>query len=285
MGLRKDRGVRYIATCALYIMICSILHTALWGCGGIPSELELPTGSKGYVLYVFAKRTEVMIDFSKKDGISRGTKLDVFRMDVPNMSEPVKLGEIIVEKVGRDTSEARVTAITSSLPMERGDRVFPHPITIVTDDTWLTSRTPADGWTVDTSLSDERIWEACQVLPQQQPGLEPEIRQLVADTDVKPVWHPSVKSHTGDVFFRKVFILDATPANATLSIVSGGRTNIHLNGRWIGEAKEWPEINNFKVHAFLERERNVVAVQVTRDPRAKPPPALFLAITVEAKFE
>ncbi len=285
MELRKDRGVRYIATCALYLMTCSILYTALWGCGGIPSELELPTGSKGYVLYVFAKRTEVMIDFSRKDGISRGTKLDVFRMDVPNMSEPVKLGEVTVEKVGRNMSEARVTAITSSLPMERGDRVFPHPITIVTDDTWLTSRTPADGWKVDISLSDERIWEACQVLPQQQPGLEPEIRQLVADTDVKPVWHPSVKSRIGDVFFRKVFILDATPSTATLSVVSGGRTNIYLNGRWIGEAKEWPKINNFKVHAFLERERNLVAVQVTRDPRAKPPPALFLAIKVEAKFE
>ncbi len=285
MKLRKDRGVSYIAICALYLVICSILHTALWGCGGIPSELELPTGSKGYVLYVFAKRTEVMIDFSKKDGISRGTKLDVFRMDVPNMKGPVKIGEITVENVDREMSKARVTAITSSLHMERGDRVFPHPITIITDDTWLTSRTATDGWKVDTSLSDKRIWEACQVLPQQQRGLEPEIRQLVADTDVKPVWHPSVKSHTGDVFFRKVFILDANPATAKLSVVSGGRTNIYLNGRWIGEAKKWPEINDFKVHAFLENGRNLVAVQVTRDPRVKPPPALFLAITVEAKFE
>lgn len=281
MELRKLGSAKYVMVFGLYLIICS----ALWGCGGVHSELDLPTGSRGYVLYVFAKRTEVMIDFSRKDGISSGTKLDVFRMDVPNMSEPVKLGEIIVEEVGRNMSKARVAAITSSLQMESGDRVFPHPITLVTDDTWLTSRTPTDGWKLDISFSDERIWETCQVLPQEQPGLKPEIRQLIADTDVKPVWHPSVKSHYGDVFFRKVFLLDATPATATLSVVSGGRTNIYLNGRWIGEAKKWPEISDFKVHAFLERERNLIAVQVTRDPRARPPPALFLALTVETKFE
>ncbi len=271
--------------CALYIAILTVLYTALVGCGGVPSELELPTGSKGYVLYVFARRTEIMIDFSRKDGISRGTKLDVFRMEVPNMKGPVKLGEVIVEDVDREMSKAKVTAITSSLHMKRGDRVLPHPITIMTDDTWLTSRTPSDGWKSDASMSDERIWDKCEVLPLERVGVKPEIRQLIADTNVKAVWHPSIKARYGDVFFRKVFVLDAIPANATLSLVGGGRTNVYLNDRWVGEAKEWPEISSFKVHARLERGRNLIAVQTFRGQNTRHPPVLFLALTVETKFQ
>jgi len=281
----KNRHRRYTTVCALYITILTVLHTALVGCGGMSSELELPTGSKGYVLYAYARRTEIMIDFSRKDGISRGTKLDVFRMEVPNMKGPVKLGEVTVEDVGREMSKAKVTAITSSLHMERGDRVLPHPITVVTDDTWLTSRTPSDGWKSDLSMSDERIWDECEVLPLEQVNVKPETRQLIAETNVKAVWHPSIKARYGDVFFRKVFVLDAIPANATLSIVGGGRVNVYLNDRWVGEAKEWPEISSFKVHARLERGRNLIAVQTFRGQNTRHPPVLFLALTVETKFQ
>ncbi len=107
---------------------------------------DVPNINKGYVVYVFAKRTELMIDYNKSDGLSKGTKLDVFRFNVPDMNEHVKLGEIIVDKVGEKMSHAKVVAITSSLKMEKGDRVFPHPIVVVSDDSWKVYRNPMDGW-------------------------------------------------------------------------------------------------------------------------------------------
>ena len=271
--------------CMLCLVICPILGIAVWGCGGVSPTLELPTGSKGYVLYTFAKRTEIMIDFSRKDGISRGTKLDVYRMDVPGMDDPVKIGEVTVEEAGRKMSKAKVTAITSSLRMEPGDRIFPHPVTIATDDSWLTSRTPLDGWKSDTSLWDERGWEACEIIPPERVNIKPEVRGFMAETDAKPVWHPSIKSRHGDVFFRKSFVLDANPSLATLKVVCGGRTKMYLNDRWIGEAKEWPEISSFRVHHLLNEGRNLIAVQTTRDLQAKSPPVFFLAITVETRFQ
>ncbi len=280
----NHRGARHCVPVCLYLACC-VLCVNLCGCGGSVSLLELPTASKGYVLYVFARKTEVMIDLCKSDGVSRGTRFDIFRMDVPGMDDPVKMGEVTVEEVGRRMSKAKVTAITSSLDMERGDRVLPHPLVIVSDGSWLTSRRPVEGWRSDTSSSDERSWETCEVLPYQQVDMKPEFRQLVADTDAKPIWHPSVKSHHGDVFFRKVFQMDAVAASATMKVVCGGRTNIYLNDRWVGEAKEWPEISSFRVHALLSQGRNVIGVHTVREPRTIAPPVLFLALTVQTEFE
>jgi hypothetical protein len=101
---------------AFYSLILSILCVAVSGCAR-PPEPDLPTASRGYVLYVFADRTELMVDFCKSDGISRGTTLDVFRMDVPDMDEPVKICEVTVEDVGKKMSKAKITRITSSLNM------------------------------------------------------------------------------------------------------------------------------------------------------------------------
>jgi hypothetical protein len=269
----------------LLCLVSCVYVAVLGGCGGMAPGQEIPTASKGYILYAFARRTEVMIDFCKSDGISRDTKLDVFRTGVPDMDEPVKIGEITVEKVGRKMSRARVTAITSSLQMERGDRVFPHPVVIISDASWIASRRQIEGWKSDRSLPDERDWEPCEVLLHRQAGMAPEVRQLVADTDAKPIWHPSVKSQRGDVFFRKLFHIDARPATAKLSVVCGGRTNVYLNDRWIGEAEEWPKISSFRVDAFLDQGRNLIAVHTVRDPRSTAPPVLFLALTIQTKFQ
>ena len=168
--------------------------------------------------------------------------------------------------------------------MERGDRVFPHPVVIVTDASWITSRNSVDGWKSATSFSSD-YWEPCEVLPYKQENVEPEIRQLMVDTDVKPVWHPSIKSRTGDVFFRRVFYLEAEPEEAKLEVVCGGRTNVYLNDRWVGETEEWPKITSFKVRKFLIRGKNLVAVQTFREPRAIAPPALFLALNIQTKFK
>jgi hypothetical protein len=248
-------------------------------------EPELPTASKGYIVYVFARRTEVMIDFCRSDGLSRGTKLDVFRIDVPGMDEPVKIGEITVEKVGKKMSKAKVTAITSSLQMERGDRILSHPVVIVSDASWMVSRKPMEDWKSDISLSDEREWEPCEVLLNKRISTAPEIRQLIADTEAKPIWHPSVKSHRGDVFFRKAFHLDAEPVTAKVSVACGGRANVYLNDRWIGEAGKWPKITDFKVvGSRLDRGRNLIAVHAIRDARSSAPPVLFLALAVQTEF-
>ena len=276
--------MRRSAILILYLITCLLLLSALFGCGGTSPTLELPTGSKGYVLHVSAKRTEIMVDFNRKDGISTGTILDVYKLNVPDMDGPVKIGEITVEKVGRKMSKAKVTAITSSLRMENGDKVFPHPVTVVTDASWLTSRRLMDGWNSDTDTSEERIWESCEVLSRERVRVEPEVRQLIADTGVQPVWHPSVKGRYGDLYFRKVFLLDAKIADAKLNVVCGGRANVYLNGRWVGEAKEWPEISSFKVRSLVERGRNIVAVHTVRDQRSLDPAALFLALTVETQF-
>ena len=226
-----------------------------------------------------------MIDFCKSDGLSSGTKLDVFRMDVPGMDEPVKIGEIIVRKAGKKMSKAEVTAITSSLQMERGDRVFPHPVVIVSDASWIASINPVDGWRSDIPLSNRRDWKECEVLPYSQAGITPEIRQLVADTDARPIWHPSVKSQHGDLFFRKVFRIDASPAKATMSVACGGRSNVYLNDRWVGETEKWPRISNFNVGTFLDEGRNLIAVRAVREPRSIAPTVLFLTLSIQTKFQ
>ena len=277
----------HISVRCLYIAGCIAL-TVMFGCGHavtLPPESDLPTASKGYVLYVFARKTEVMVDFCKSDGLSRGTKLDVFRMDVPGMDRPVKIAEIAVEKVGKKMSKAKLTATTSSLQIERGDRVFPHPIIIVSDGSWLTFRNPVEGWKSEISLPDERDWEPCEVFPNEQMHMEPEMRQLVAETDARAIWHPSVKSHRGDVFFRRIFRMDADPIAASLSVVCGGKTNIYINDRWIGEAREWPEIRSFKVDAYLSSGKNLIAVHTVRDARATAPPVLLLALSIQTKFQ
>jgi hypothetical protein len=281
--MKLENNINKYRFIALYTTLWVICF-ALFGCGTIsaPPGSELPTSSKGYVVYVLARKTEVIIDFSKKDGLSRGTMLDVFRMEVPGMDEPVKLGEITVEKVGDKMSRAKVTAITSSLQMERGDRVFPHPIIVASDGLWLTSKTPIEGWKSDTSLG-ERDWEKPEVLSIRNLST-PEIRQLLSETDVKPIWHPSVTSRYGDVFFRKVFNIDAKITEANIKIACGGRTNIYLNDKWVGEADEWPDISNFKVHTYLKRGKNLIAVHTIREPRSIHPPALFLVLTVKTEF-
>ena len=281
MKARKNR--KCISACVLYFTL-AVLYSAIYGCGGgAAPELELPTVSKGYVLYVFARRTEVMIDFCKSDGLSSGTRLDVFRMEVPDMDEPVKIGEVTVEKVGKKMSRAKVTAITSSLKMAQGDRIFPHPDVIISDDSWIAAQKPVDGWKSDISLSGGREWASCKVLSR-RPPMTPELRQFLVDTRAKPIWHPSITSHHGDIFFRRVFHIDAKPATAEITILCSGRTNIYLNDRWVGEAKEWPEVDTFKVRTFLNRGRNLIAVHSIRDPRSKNPPMLFLALTIQTEF-
>lgn len=283
MEIQRERSKKYIAVCVLYLVVF-VLYPIIGGCGGTtnPQREKLSTDAKGYVLYVYAKGTEIMVDLSKSDGISRGTKLDVFRMNVPNMNEPVKLGEITMEKVDKKMSKAKVTLITSSLRMKRGDKVFPHLITIVTDNSWYVSRQPVDGWKSDPSLSYEWDWEPCKLLTSGNEG--PEIRQMTADTDAKPVWYPSIKGRSGDLFFRRVFRIDAKPVTAQLSVACGGRANIYLNDRWVGEAEEWPEVAEFKVHTFLNSGRNLVAVQTSKDPRSNTPPVLYLALTIQTEF-
>ena len=246
--------------------------------------------ARGYILYVFAKRTEVMVDFCKKDGLTRGTKLDVIRPKVEGMDEPVKLGEITVEKVGDKMSKAKVSLITSSLKMEKGDRVYPHPIIVVSDESWIAQTTPEKGWKSEISLPNQRNWTNCQVVR----GMEnrPTIKQLITDTNAKPIWHPGVSARTGDVFFRKVFTIDANTASATLDVICGGKANIYINDTWVGEVKEpvreekedWPKITSFKVRTLLRKGRNIVAVQTFIEPKSVFPPVLLLAINVQTSF-
>jgi len=284
MEMQRDKSKRFIAIYVLYFA-AFVLHPAIYGCGSTadPQKMKASADSKGYILYTFAKGTEVMIDLCKSDGISKGTKLDVFRMDVPNMREPVKLGEITIEKVDDKMSKAKITAVTSSLRMEQGDRAFPHLITIISDDSWLVSRKPVEGWKSDSALSAKRDWEPCEVLPNR--GMEPELKQLVADTDAKAVWHPSVKSRRRDAYFRRVFRIDAEPMSAQLILTCGGKANIYINDRWVAEAEKWPEVSEYKVHKYLKRGRNLIAVQVTGDPRGSAPSVLYLALTVQTKFK
>jgi len=274
------------------IILSAIILSAVCGCGSsvASSGSELSKDSRGYVLYVFAKRTEVMIDFCKKDGLTRGTKLDVVRPKVQGMYEPVKLGELIVEKVGDKMSKAKVGLITSSLKMEKGDRVYPHPIIIVSDESWIAQTAPENGWKSEITLPNQRNWTNCQIIQDIQD--RPAAKQLIADTNAKPVWHPAVTAKVGNIYFRKVFQIDAKIASATLDVICGGNVNIFLNDNWIGEVKEpereerkeWPQTESFKVGSFLRKGRNIVAVQVSRDPRIAVPPVLLMAINVQTSF-
>jgi hypothetical protein len=271
----------------IFIFLCAINDSKA------KSLLDISDPSKdarGYILYVFAKRTEVMVDFCKKDGLTNGTKLDVIRPKVEGMDEPVKLGEITVEKVGDKMSKAKVSLITSSLKMEKGDRVYPHPIVVVSDESWIAQKTPEKGWRSEINLPNERNWTICQVIPDMEN--RPTVKRLITDTNAKPVWHPGVSARTGDVFFRKVFTINANATSATLDVICGGKVNIYLNDSWVGEVKEpvreeeedWPKITSFKVRTFLRKGRNIIAVQVFREPKSVFPPVLLLAIKVQTSF-
>lgn len=267
-----------------------IIIFAIFGCSHNVHLIDPQDDSRGYVLYVYAKRTDLMIDFCKKDGLSNGTRLDVFRMNVEGMDEPVKLGEIIVQKVGDKMSKAKVGLITSSLKMERGDRVFAHPITIVTDETWLSHTNPEKGWKSEYSLPNERDWSKC--VETQNLADKPAVRQIISDTNAKLIWYPNVTARSEDIFFRKVFQVDADITSAKLDVICGGRANIYLNDSWIGEIKEptkeeledFPEVENFNVKSFLRKGKNVVAVQVFRDQKSIVPPALLMSISVQTSF-
>jgi hypothetical protein len=276
----------------LYLYILMLSPFFVFGCGFSKAPgAELPTSSKGYVLYVFVKKTEVMIDYTKRDGISNGTKMDVFRTSVSDSDEPVKIGEIVVDKVGNKMSKAKVTVFTSSLQMERGDRVFPHPVTIISDTSWITSKNPVDGWRSNPSLPDNLDWKTCEALPESQLNTVPEIKQLAEETGAKPIWHPSATSQHGDVYFRKVFLLDVKPTSAKLTVLCGGKTDIYINDTWIGTAKEWPEISNFKADFFLKPGNNIIAIHTlrdsrdSRDTRTKALPLLFTALIIQTELK
>lgn len=272
-----------------------ILSLTISGCGGKVSSPDLSTESKGYILYVFAKRTEVMIDFCKKDGLSRGTVLEVYRTKIEGINEPVKLGEITVEKVGDKMSKARVSLITSSLKMERGDRVYPRPIIVTTDESWITHTTPEKGWRSEYVLPNQRDWKSCQIAS----GIDnrPSARVLISDTNAKPIWNPVVGARVGNVYFRKTFQIDANIISATLEIVSGCKTNIYINDNWVAEVKEpimtgldeeekedLPKLESYKVTSFLRKGRNVVAVEAYRDQKTPFPQGFLLAIKVQTSL-
>ena len=277
-------------TFILYVFIFLLLAICLTmiSCGASKtSSLDpLKSSSKGYVLYVFSKKTEVMIDYCKSDGISNGTRFDIFRTNVNTLGidEPVKLGEITIDKVGDKMSRAKITAFTSSLQIERGDKVFPHPVTIITDGSWMASKIPTDGWKSNPSLPKSLDWVSCQVLPESQLNAVPEIKQFAGETGAKPIWHSSNTSHQGNVYFRNVFTLDTNLSKAKLTVLCSGKTNIYLNDAWVGETKDFPEISEFTVHSMLRPGRNVIGIHATRSPREKVPPLLFAALVIQTEF-
>ncbi|HGJ65356.1 TPA: hypothetical protein ENS27_08210 [bacterium] len=274
----------------ILFLLLSIAIFNFLGCAQSIQNINPSDNSKGYVLYVFAKRTEIMIDYNKSDGLSEGTRLDVFRMNVEGMDEPVKLGEVIVQKVGDKMSKAKLAVITSSLKMERGDRVFTHPITVVTDESWISRTNPESGWKSEYSLPNERDWAKCKIVSDLTN--KPAVRQLMTDTEAKPIWYPNITSKSEDIFFRKVFVINADVTDARLDIICGGRANIYLNDTWIGEIKEpikeeledWPKIETFKAKSFLRKGKNVIAVQVFRDQKSVVPPALIMAIKIQTSL-
>lgn len=272
-----------------------IFSSVIYGCGGKVSSPEILTESRGYILYVFAKKTDVMIDLCKKDGLSRGTVLEVYRTKMEDLDEPVKLGEITVVKVGDKMSKAKISLITSSLKIERGDRVFPRPVIITTDESWITHTAPEKGWKSEYFLPNQRDWKPCQITS----GIDsrPSARVLISDTNAKPIWNPVVGARVGTVYFRKSFQIDANIISATLEIVSGSKTNIYINDSWVGEVKEpimtgldeeekeeLPKLERYKVTSFLRKGRNVVAVEAYRDQKTPFPAGFLLAIKVQTSL-
>ncbi len=272
-----------------------IFSSIIFGCGGKVSSPEISTESKGYVLYVFAKRTEIMIDFCKKDGLSKGTVLEVYRTEIENINESVKLGEVTVVEVGDRMSKAKISLITSSLKIERGDRVYPRPIIITTDESWITHTTPEKGWRSEYVLPNQRDWKPCQITS----GIDnrPSARVLISDTNAKPIWNPVVGARIGNVYFRKLFQIDANIISATLEIVSGCKTSIYINDNWVGEIKEpvmtdldeeekeeLPKIERYKVTSFLKKGRNVIAIETYRDQKTPFPAGFLLAIKVQTSL-
>ncbi|MGB9594857.1 MAG: hypothetical protein ACPL7B_01140 [Candidatus Poribacteria bacterium] len=274
------------------IILFFVLYATVYGCGGKQPSPEISTESRGYILYVFAKKTEVMIDLCKKDGLTSGTVLEVYKTKIENINEPVKLGEITVIKVGDKMSKAKVSLITSSLKMERGDRVFPRPIIITTDELWITHTTPEKGWKSEYVLPNQRDWKPCQITS----GIDnrPSAKVLISDTNAKPIWNPVVGARVGNVYFRRSFQIDANIISATLEIVSGCKTNIYINDNWVGEIKEpimtgldeeekeeLPKLERYKVTSLLRKGRNIVAVEAYRDQKTPFPAGLLLAIKVQ----
>lgn len=240
---------------------------------------------KGYVVYVFTRGTQVLIDLNKHDGIFNGVMLDILRLDVPGMDEPVKVAEIRVKKVGDKVSTAEVTAFTSSLRIERGDRVLPQPMIIVSDASWKSHLNQEQGWNSEFTLPNERNWSNCYVVSQIRGT--PATKILMEELNAKPIWNPSIKSRMKNVYFRKTFQVGGKVVSARADVVCEDKFNIYINGNWVTElrAKRDQEgILTFSITDLVRQGRNVIGIEVLRDENSKSLPFLLIALTVRSDF-
>lgn len=240
---------------------------------------------KGYVLYVFTSGTQVLIDLNRHDGISNGTMLDILRMNVPGMDEPVKIAEVRVKKVGDKMSTAEVTAFTSSLKIERGDRVLPKPVIIVSDASWKSHLNQEEGWNSEFTLPNERNWSNCYVV--NQIVRTPAAAILMEEVGAKPIWNPSVKSRMRNAYFRRAFQVGGRIVSAWVDVVCEDKVNLYINGNWVSELRakrEQEGMLTFNVTDLVKQGRNVIAVEVLRDENSKPSPFLLIALTVHFDF-
>jgi hypothetical protein len=110
--------------------------------------------------------------------------------------------------------------------------------------------------------------------------IEVEVRPPQPEPVTQWIWAPQTESYQR-VFFRKSFVLEETPLEASLSVAVDNKCRVILNGQPVSEVEGWNEVRTTKGLArLLKFGRNVLAIQAFNE---EGPAALAAKLTVEAQ--
>ncbi len=86
---------------------------------------------------------------------------------------------------------------------------------------------------------------------------------------------------SGNRYFRKVFKLDAAPADATLKITADNTYHVWINGSDVGAGNEWHVFSSYKIAKLLRAGENVIAVEGGNDGES--PAGLLVELKAKLK--
>ena len=149
---------------------------------------------------------------------------------------------------------------------------------IFTDTTWVVSADRYDGW-VEVNYDDGRWLHAMRVdsvtteitglgdplwLYFKVPLVDQEAAAVTGEDTLESVKTKLVP--TSMAFFRKSFSVKGLPVSCTMEIVADQAYNLFFNGQYIArqtnEEGEWTTIHKHDLSDFLNKGKNVIAIQV-----------------------
>ena len=238
----------------------------------VGSTSSIQSAMRGYILYVYADEKRLLIDFTKDDRVKKDMQFSIFRGNV-------KVGMLKVEKVRDLWTEA--IPLAASTAIQVGDRVRLEPVTVRSDDTWLSSQWYTDEWLqARLGAGQERYWDACEVFEPQGIQLADGLRQLLTSVRTGIIWsHATVQR--GKVYFRKTFHIDAVPTRAMLHWAAALPCELYINEGWVVQLPDVRQSHELDVTEHLKSGRNIIAIVSERTDARDTQFGLGLELVVE----